>query len=61
MPRYPQYFSVSKAQWHHIGFNTVYEMRAQQANENNATARDTETVSTEYKAVRVQEAVLVED
>ncbi|MDB5477632.1 MAG: hypothetical protein JWM96_127 [Alphaproteobacteria bacterium] len=51
------YFSVSRAQWQHIGFNDVHKIRAQQANENVTKPQDGGSAK-EKSTVREQVLVL---
>ena len=36
MSNQSHYYTVTRAQWQHIGFNDVHRIRAEKANENNA-------------------------
>lgn len=61
MIRNNHYFSVNRALWHHINFNAVYEIRAQQANENERNVAVAETDRKTERMHRVETMALLEE
>ena len=51
MAKHTPYFSVSKAQWQHIGFNEVHSIRAKKNKELNAVAIQKRTKTQKDKAL----------
>lgn len=54
------YVSVSRARWHHIDFNSVFDIRAQQANENSRNVVREKLPHTADKLRHVEELAFID-